>query len=38
MVFTQNDGTWLMNVDDGGATAFSAYVEYAGLAVWRPTR
>jgi TolB protein len=38
IVFTQNDGVWLMNADGTGVTALSVELDHAGFAAWRPTR
>lgn len=36
IVFTQNDGTWIMNADGSGATQLSVALDYAGFACWDP--
>lgn len=36
IVFTQNDGIWIMNADGSGATQLILKLDYAGFASWDP--
>jgi Tol biopolymer transport system component len=38
IVFTQNDGLWIMNADGSAATPFEPAVDQAGFAAWNPAQ